>query len=215
MKDDKGSSDSSSASSSFSSKIGGNHNNTGTSLIIAAANAAAIKVRQRKAGRKTGVLHNCHIYPATGYTNCDISEESSNYTDTSSVTTDGDTSTTESDKASNESKASATSGANSSAVEDDFFDERPGPTSQFHHSSGLDPVTNRQIDKVINLFRARAIGTSEPTTSVHSTQMTHSDCKRKSTSATTCAKVNTRGLSWEAHMVMSVPNKYVHYTLTL
>ena len=126
-----------------------------------------------------------------GSTNCDISEESSNYTDTSSAT-DGDASTTESDKPSNESKASDTSCTNNSSVEDDFFDEHPGPTSQFHHSSGLDPVTNRQIDKVINLFRARAVITSEPTASAHSTQTTLSDYKRKSTSAATCPKVNTR-----------------------
>ena len=194
MKDDKGSSDSSSASSSFSSKIGGTHNNTGASVIIAAANAAATKVRQRKAGRKTGVLHNCHIYPVAGYTNSDISEESSNYTDTSSVTTNGDASNTESDKLSSELQSSDTSeGANNSTVEDDFFDERPIRASQQHHSSGLDPITNRQIDKVINLFRARAIITSEPTIGAHSPQMTPFDYKRKSTSAATCAKVNIRG----------------------
>ena len=199
MKDDKCSSGSSSTSSSVSSKLGGNHNNTGASVIIAAANAAATKVRQRKAGRKTGVLHNCHVYPVpqihvTGYTNSDISEESSNYTDTSSVTTNGDSSTTESDKLSSELQSSDTSdGANNSTVEDDFFDERPIRTSQQHHSSGLDPITNRQIDKVINLFRARASITYEPTISANSPHMTPLDYKRKSTSAATYAKVNIRG----------------------
>ena len=180
MKDDNGYSDSS-ASSYFSSKIGSSYNNIGTtSTIIAAANAAAVKVRQRKTGRKTGVLHNCHIYPAAGSTNCDISEESSNCTDTSNDTTDGDVSTTESEKQDNDSKEGDTSScANNSSVEDDFFDEHHRPPSPFHHCSGLDPITNRQIDKVINLFRPRqTVVPSDYTTNLHSAPIT-TDHKRK------------------------------------
>ena len=147
---------------------------------MAAANAAAVKVRQRKTGRKTGVLHNCHIYPAAGSTNCDISEESSNCTDTSNDTTDGDT--TDSDKKGNESKkVDASSCANSSSVEDDFFDEHHRPPSPFHHSSGLDPLTNRQIDKVINLFRPKhTVLPSLDHTAISHSISTTTDQKRKS-----------------------------------
>ena len=189
VKDDNGSNDSS-ASSSFSNKLNNSCNNnvgTATSVIIAAANAAAVKVRQRKTTRKTGVLYNSNVYSAAGPTNCDISEESSNYTDTSNADTDGEVSANDSEKPHNLNggkNANITSCAND---EDDFFDVHHRPPSPFQHSSGLDQITNRQIDKVINLFRRQAVATSDHTQSYHHT--THStsnsilEHKRKSTSS--------------------------------
>ena len=125
VKDDNGSNDSS-ASSSFSNKLNNSCNNnvgTATSVIIAAANAAAVKVRQRKTTRKTGVLYNSNVYSVAGPTNCDISEESSNYTDTSNADTDGEVSANDSEKPHNLNggkNANITSCAND---EDDFFDD--------------------------------------------------------------------------------------------
>ena len=161
---------------SLNKKVGCNLNNNAagtTSVLIAAANAAAVKVRQRKTGRKTGVLYNCHIYPAAGPTNGDISEESSTCTDTSNgVATNGDTtSTTDS---SSERQDNTSTNNSSSAVEDDYFDvhQHPPspyrPPSPFQHSSGLDQITSRQIDKVINLFRPRqAVVTHEYTSNTY------------------------------------------------
>ena len=158
---------------------------------IAAANAAAVKVRQRKTGRKTGVLYNCHVYPSARSTNCDISEESNNYKDTRNDATDGEITRNESEQQDtyprkDNSARSSCSNNSPSSLEDDHFDMNHRPPSPFQHSGGIDQLTNRQIDKVINLFRPRnAIITSDYASNSyhHPTSSTIADHKRRSTSA--------------------------------
>ena len=194
VKDDNGSNDSFASSSAFSNKISGNFNNSaaGTaSVLIAAANAAAVKVRQRKTGRKTGVLYNCHVYPSARSTNCDISEESNNYKDTRNDATDGEITRNESEPQDtyprrDTSARSSCSNNSPSSLEDDHFDMNHRPPSPFQHSGGIDQLTNRQIDKVINLFRPRnAIITSDYASSSyhHPPSGTIAEHKRRSTSA--------------------------------
>ena len=155
-----------------------------------------MKVRQRKTGRKTGVLYNCHVYPPSRSTNCDITEESKNCTDSRYDATHGEMMRNESERQENSSRKgnstrSSCSNNSPSSLEDDHFDMNHRPPSPFQHSTGIDQLTNRQIDKVINLFRPRnAIITSDYlTNSYHqSPSSTIADHKRRSTSA----KVNPK-----------------------
>ena len=108
-------------------------------------------------------MYNTHLHPkavAAGLTNCDISEESSNYTDNSNDATDGDASTTESERqnsyAKKDKNESSCEDDSQQSTEDDYFDIHHRPPSPFHyHSSGIDQITSRKIDKVINLLRPR------------------------------------------------------------
>jgi hypothetical protein len=182
------------SSSAFSNKISGNCNNraAGTaSVLIAAANAAAVKVRQRKTGRKTGVIFNGHVYPSARSTNCDISEESNNCKDTRNDATDGEITRNESEQQDiysrkHNSARSSCSKISPSSLEDDHFDMNHRPPSPFQHSGGIDQLTNRQIDKVINLFRPRnAVNTSDYASNLyhHPPSSAIADHKRRSTSA--------------------------------
>ena len=135
------------------------------------------------------------MYPkaaAAGPTNCDISEESSNCTDNSNnEATDGEVSTTESERQDSHAKKhsqtrSSCDNDSQQSTEDDYFDIHHRPPSPFHyHSSSIDQITNRQIDKVINLFRPRqAVVTPDysPSSYLHSPSNSMMDHKRKTTS---------------------------------
>ena len=140
-------------------------------------------------------MYNAHLHPkaaAAGLTKsheCDISEESS-YSTTNDAT-DGDSSTTESERQNSYAKKqshtqSSCDNDSQQSTEDDYFDIHHRPPSPFHyHSSGIDQITNRKIDKVINLLRPRqAVVTPEysPNSYLHSPPNNMLDHKRKTTS---------------------------------
>ena len=99
-----------------------------------------MKVRQRKTGRKTGVLYNGHVYSTSRSTNCDISEESK---DTRNDATDGEITRNVSEqqdsypRKDNSARSSCPSNSPSS-LEDDHFDMNHRPPSPFQHSGGID-----------------------------------------------------------------------------
>ena len=144
-------------------------------------------------------MYNNHLHPkavAAGLTNCDVSEERRNYADNCNAATDGDALTTESDRQDSYAKKnkdeSRCEDDSQQSTEDDYFDIHHRPPSPFlYHSSGIDQITNRKIDKVINLLRPRqAVVTPEysPNSYLHSPSNNMFDHKRKTTSP----KVNVK-----------------------